>query len=168
MVSILAHLLIGSSIYFITRLRKKMNPPNYLFCMLFSILPDFDFIVYYLFPIGNNELYHRIFFHNIFTFALFAFFIYLINKKLKEKYFLTLDFILFYFLHIALDLFDNGVPFLYPLSNQFFLIYQIGDYTNFPLKMIYEGNIRFSILTIILYIISLSLFLSYKKCKKKN
>ena len=136
--------------------------------MLFTLLPDFDFIVHRLFPIGDSGLYHRVFFHNIFTFALFAFFIFLLNKRLKGKYFLTSNFVFFYSLHILLDLFDNGVPLFYPFSDTFFLIYQIGAYIDFPLKLVYEGNIHFSLFAILLYILSLSFFIAYPRWINKK
>jgi hypothetical protein len=167
MVSVLAHLLLGSSLYFIIYFRKP-SLISYLFCLFVSILPDFDYIIYLFHPIGDSGLYHRVYFHNIFAFAFFAFLIFLINIKNKQKYPILGSFIIFYGFHIILDLFDNGVPLLFPFSSRFFLIAQIGTYVDLPWKLVYEGNIYFSFFAILLYMLSLSGFLLYLKWKRRS
>lgn len=168
MVSTLSHLLFGSSVYFFINLRKKLSFTNYLFCLLFSLVADFDYIAYLFFPVGSSALYHRVFFHNIFTFMVFFVFVFFLNLKFNGRYFSNVDFIVFYGLHLLLDLFDNGVPLLFPFVARFFLLIQVGRYIGFPLKLIYEGNIYFSIFVIFLYAFSLSFFIFYRKWMKKG
>jgi len=155
MVSILSHLLISSSIYYLLNFKSKHRLINYIFCMLFAILPDFDYVLYLVFPIGNGALWHRVYMHNVFVFLLLVFFVFLVNFRFNGAYFSTGNFAVYYGLHIFLDLFDNGVPLFFPLGESFFLIKQIGQYVGFPMKLIYEGNIYFSIFVMFLYVSSL-------------
>ena len=129
MPSPIAHTIVGSTFYFLSKKEGSFN----IFCLLFyvflSSLPDFDF-----FYIQNNTLHFSNIYHRGFTHSLFfAFFIYLtlfsINWLIFKR---NTQFILFLTIisHCILDLFSNdsplsengyGIKLFWPLSDKYFI-----------------------------------------------
>ena len=108
---------------------------------------------------ADSGVYHRLLLHNILAVGILSLAILMSNYIFRKRFFSAMGFVVFYSLHIILDMFDNGVPLLYPVSRHLFLIFQIGDYVGFPLKLVYEGSLYFSLFGIILYTLSLLFFL---------
>jgi len=171
MVSTLLHILIGTSIFLLLDKKFKFKPKSLyliLFAAFVSVIPDLDLLLFKLLPSISSkfplEMYHRIFFHNLFFIAfILIFYIYLIKRKIVS----SLIFSTVFLSHLFFDLFDNGVPLLYPLSEKLFLIYPLTQYTGMPYKLFWDGNIMLSILSAILFIMVLIFKLNKKEVSHK-
>ena len=138
MVSVLNHVLWGIIVY------KVFSFEGLLLFLFFTILPDFDYLIYRIL----KNYFHRVYFHNIFVISVLSAVVYFL--------FGNVDYVVALFLHILLDLFDGeGVPMLFPFTEKRFLIYPVGAALPLPAKIFWEGNIYFSLLTFILVFLTI-------------
>ena len=139
MVSTLMHLVWSATFSKILRIK---NVARFLF---FGIILDFDFILDFFW---KRPIDHRDYFHNIFFIIFLLSILWLWNRKKKDNE-LMKSATLALSLHTFLDFFDGaGVPLLFPLSTERILLYPLGQNYVFPLKLVWEGNIYFTIVSI--------------------
>ncbi|MBU4246005.1 MAG: metal-dependent hydrolase [Nanoarchaeota archaeon] len=146
MVSTLMHLV--WSLTFSKILRIK-NVARFLF---FGILLDFDFILDFFW---KRPIDHRDYFHNIFFIIFLLSALWLWNRKKKDNE-LMKSAAWALSLHTFLDLFDGvGVPLFFPIWSERILLYPLGQNYIFPLKLIWEGNIYFTVISLVILFIVL-------------
>lgn len=137
MVSTLTHVLYG----IIVALIFKLNLPLFL---IFTNLPDLDGII----DIFTNKLkYHKFMLHNI-----FAFFLILMIGSIFFNFkliFIALT------LHFVLDTFDSYNVLFFPFSKKKIGFFMITKKYPMWLYIFYDGNIYFSIISLIIFIIFL-------------
>lgn len=173
MVSTLAHIVVGLSIYLLLTFKYKLNFKALLFAAFVLIIPDFDFFVSIIINVLKiSEIVlteHRMFFHNILFFVcVILFYHFYVKKKLIS----TRIFIALLVVHFSLDFFNFGVPLLAPFSLYYFHFSNItsGGMVPFPISIIWTGNPIFMGIYSILFFLILMIKLKYlkKKCKIKD
>ncbi len=149
MVSTLMHLVWSLTFSKITRIK---NVSRFLF---FGILLDFDFILDFFWMRPAD---HRDYFHNIFFILLVFFALWLWNREKNDNELIKSAAFAFS-IHIFLDFFDGrGVPLLFPLSSERILLYPLTEAIVFPLKLVWEGNIYFTIISLAIMFIVLYVY----------
>ena len=144
MVSTLMHIIYGTMV----ALTLKLNLPLFL---IFTNLPDLDGVL----DVLNNKLkYHAYLFHN--------FFFYVLIIIIGSTFFSFKLVFLALALHFFLDFFDGKKKYFFPLSHRRFgyeLLKKKKDLSRLWLFLVYEQNIYFTIISLIIFIIFLLIYL---------
>lgn len=140
---------------------KILKIKNVLRFLFFGIMLDFDAILDFFW---RRPIDHRDYFHNVFFIIFLISVLWLWNRQKKDPELMKSAGVAL-LIHIILDAFDgSGVPLFFPLSPGRILLYPIGQNYAFPVKLVWEGDIYFTVAS---FLIMFGVLYLYRNNRRK-